>query len=332
MKLLPSLSILCFLILFSGQSDAQLKKGYKLLKKGNYIDAIEAFEADIFNKKANIAVEAEYNLSKIFFDKNFEDYNLEKAYGYAKSALNRQLKLKGKELKKAQKSGLGKLYLENFKRRIVNEAYNVAITEDSYTAYQHFLDEFDGPTPIQFEKVTIWRNKRGLEEVKKKDTYRGYENFRNRYFESLQSYTPETDSLLQMLLFESFMNENGWGQYGKFASKYPDNVYVKDSAAAANFRPIATSKRSSDFKDFIIGFPNSVFADLAVRKIYKLTMHNERLGDYDYFLRTYPNFKDIDALWERYLELYIKREGEGALERFKQNYPQAPKHILKKVK
>lgn len=332
MKIIQLLGLLCFISLISTTTQAQLKKGHKLLKKSNYEDAITAFEVDIFNKKGNIAVEAEYNLAKIYFDKNFEEYNLEKAYEYAKSALERQLKLEGKEMKKAQKAGLGKLMLENYKRQIVNAAYNRAKMEDSYTSYQKFLNDFDGPTPIQFEKVTIWRNQRGFDEMQKKDSYRSYENFRNRYLESLQTYTPKTDSLLQMKLFESFIHENGWNQYNQFASKYPENVYIKDSKAAANYRPIATSKRSSDFKDFIIGFPESIFADLAVRQIFKLTMNGERLGDYDYFVRNYPEFKEIYTLWDRYLTLYLQRNGKDAVAEFIQNYPNAPKRILKKIK
>lgn len=332
MKIIQLLGLLCFISLIATTTQAQLKKGYKLLKKSNYEDAITAFEVDIFNKKGNIAVEAEYNLAKIYFDKNFEEYNLEKAYEYAKSALERQLKLEGKEMKKAQKAGLGKLMLENYKRQIVNAAYNKAKMKDSYTAYQNFLNDFDGPTPIQFEKITIWRNQKGFKEILKKDNYREYENFRNRYLNSLQTYTPKTDSLLQMNLFESFMRENSWNQYNRFASKYPENVYVKDSAAAANYRPIATSNRSSDFKDFIIGFPESIFADLAVRQIFKLTMHGKRLGDYDYFVRNYPNFKKIDALWDRYLTLFLQRNGKESSAEFIQNYPNAPKEILKKIK
>lgn len=332
MKFTQTLGLLCFIGLFTTSLQAQLKKGYKYLKKGNYIEAITAFEVDIFNKKGNIAVEAEYNLARIYFNENFEEYELEKAYQYAKSALDRQLKLKEKDMKKSQKSGFGKLMLENYKRQIVNAAYNKAKSEDSYIAYQYFLDNFDGPTPIQFEKVTIWRNQRGLEEIRKKDSYRGYENFRSRYKEALQTYTPKTDSLLQMFLFESFMHENGWNQYNQFASKFPNNVYVKDSAAAVHFRPIATSNQLSNFKDFIIGFPNSVFADLAVRNIFKLTMDGTRLGDYDYFVRSYPNFKEIKTLWDRYLSLYIQRKGKESATEFIQNYPNTPKDILKKIK
>ncbi len=325
-------AIIFLLLLISQHSFSQLKRGQKFLKKQQYELAITAFENEIFGNKEYIAVQAEHHLAKIYFNKNYEGFSLERAYEYAKSAKKRCTQLSNKELRKLQKQGLNTLTLDHHKRQIVNQAYAEAKAEDSYDGYQYFLQTYDGPTPIQFEKVTIWRNQKGLKKMQEIDRFSSYENFRKSYLEDLQKYTPGVDSVLQMEMFESFIQENSWGQYGRFKAKYPNNVYVKDSVAAAYYRPIATSPRISDFKDFIIGYPNSIFASLAVKQIYKLTMQYDRLGDYDYFVRSYPDFKGIEALWERYLELYLKQQGASAAEQFRQSYPNAPPSIVEKTK
>lgn len=302
----------------------QLKQGYKAIKKSDYETAIKAFEVDVFNKKGHIAVEAEYNLAKIYFTKKYENFSLEQANEYAKRAIDRHDKLDPKEIQKVQKKGLGRLMLENYKRQIVNMAYDRTKAEDNYKAYQHFLTIFDGPTPIQHDKATQWRNQRGLDEASAVNSWNAYEHLYKKHYESIEKYTPHVDSQLQKRMFEAYVNEFGWSAFDRFANEYPNNVYVKDSAAAANFRPIANSSSITTFKNFLIGYPKSFFAKLAIDKIMQLTLQRTALEDYDYFVRTYPKHPNIDEVWKRYYQLFLEIQGADADKDFRKTYPQAP--------
>lgn len=321
---IPLFLLFAFLFCQSSPISAQLKNGYKALKHSDYESAIKAFEIDIFNTKGDIAVEAEHNLAKIYFDKKYENFNLEQAYEYAKQALARHDKLNAKEIDKIQKKGLGRLMLENHKRQIVNEAYNKIRKEDTYKAYEHFLNVFDGPTPIQFDKATQWRNQRGLDEATALGTWNAYEHFYKKHHESCQKYTPHVDTLLQKRMFEAFVSEWGWNAYSQFASNYPENIYVADSAAAANFLPIATSKSIKDFKFFLMGYPKSPWAKLAIDNIMTQTMQGKQIEDYDYFVRTFPSHPGIEKLWEKYFQVYSQQSKKDALSEFKRMYPEAP--------
>jgi hypothetical protein len=302
----------------------QLRQGYKALKKLDYETAIKAFEVDVFNKKGDIAVEAEYNLAKIYFTKGYENFSLEQANEYAKRAIDRHDKSEPKEVQKVQNKGLGRLMLVNYKRQIVNMAYDQTRAADNYKAYQHFLAIFDGPTPIQHDKATQWRNQRGLDEATKLNTWNAYEHLYKKHQESIEKYTPHIDSQLQQCMFEAYITEFGWSAFDRFANEYPNNVYVKDSAAAANYRPIANSSSISTFKNFLVGFPKSFFAKLAIDKIRQLTLQKTTLEDYDYFIRTYPKHPKINLVWKRYYQLFLEQQGRDAATEFRKIYPQAP--------
>jgi hypothetical protein len=302
----------------------QLRQGYKALKKLDYETAIKAFEVDVFNKKGDIVVEAEHNLAKIYFTKGYENFSLEQANEYAKRAIDRHDKLEPKEIQKVQKKGMGRLMLVNYKRQIVNMAYDRTKAEDNYKAYQHFLSIFDGPTPIQHDKATQWRNQRGLDEATRLNTWNAYEHLYKKHYESIEKYTPHVDSQLQQWMFESYVNEFGWSAFDRFAHEYPNNVYVTDSAAAANYRPIANSSSIVTFKNFLVGFPKSFFAKLAIDKIMQLTLQKTALENYDYFVRTFPKHPKINVVWKRYYELFLEIQGTDAEKKFRETYPWAP--------
>lgn len=331
MKISQAALLWVLIFCYTTTAVGQLKQGYKAQKKLDYETAIKAFEVDVFNPKGDIAVEAEYNLAKIYFNSKYENFDLERAYEYSKSALNRHDKLEPKEISKVQKKGLGRLMLENYKRQIVNAAYDKTKADDTYKAYEHFLKTFDGPTPIQFDKATQWRNQRGLDEAVKLNTWNAYEHFYKKHHESCEKYTPHVDSQLQRFMFEAFVEESGWGAYAQFANQYPNNLYVLDSAAAANFLPIANSKSIQQFKNFLVGFPKSPFAKLAIDNIMKLTMESNTLEDYDYFVRTFPNHQGMSRFWERFHELFLKQKNGDSDTEFRKMYPQAPLDKLKKM-
>ncbi len=312
------------LLIISSSAQAQLKQGYKALKKGDYDLAIKAFEVDIFHPKGELAIEAEHQLAKIYFATKYEHHNLEQAYEYAKSALNRLEKLDNNSLKKAQKKGLGLLTLENHKRQIVNAAYTKVTKEDNYKAYQDFLQKFDGPTPIQFDKATQWRNQRGLDDAQKINTFNAYEHLYKKHYESINQYNPSVDTTLQLLMFESFMRDRGWQSYDQFANLYPNNLYIKDNKAAKDFRPIANSQELENFRKFMIGHPNSLYKKLAIDYIYELTMNSQNIEYYDYFVRNHPKYPKIQELWEQFYHIFSQKTGNQATEEFEKNYPNNP--------
>lgn len=306
-------------------ASAQLNQGYKHLKKENFDLAIEAFESDIFNKKADIAVEAEYNLSKIYIDKNYKANDLEKAYQYAKSALKRYNKLNTNEIKNIQKKKLSKASIETLKRKILDEAYDKAKTKKTYEAYEDFFLNFDGNNYTHATKVMAERNKLGLQNAIESNSWNVFENFYRKHHENSSKVSPDIDTLTQLLMFEVYMKEQNWNKnaLSNFSQKYPENLYIKDSISLKKYFVIAQSNKIEDFKKFITGFPNCYYTKLALENIYNLTINSEDIGAYDYFVRSYPDYPYILKLWERYLNVYSK-SNNGNTDDFYKTYPNCP--------
>jgi len=317
------MSFLIILLSSSLNLQAQIKQGWRHLKKSRYDEAIKAFEKDILNPKTIVGIEAEHGLSQIYVNPNYNNYNLDEAYIYAKSAINRYKKLDLSSVHKLQKKNLGILQLQNYQREIINIAYAQAKKEDSYLGYQHFLDVFDGPTPIQEEKITIWRNQKGLELAQSRANWHSFKNIYTKHHESCLKYSPSIGVQLEKDMFETYINERSWRGYATFAAEYPNNIYVKDSVPSIDYRKIATSNELSKYKTFIIGHPNSPFVKLAVDNIYQLTIKSNSIEDHDYFLRIYPTHKKINQLILHYYQL-LKEEVNSTTKAksvFKQMFP-----------
>ena len=319
--------ILCSLLILLPvmTASAQLNKGYKQLKKENFDLAIQAFETDVFNTKTDIAVEAEYNLSKIYFDKKNKVYNLEKAYQYAKSALKRYNSLKNNEIKNLQKKKLGKATIETLKRKVLDEAYNDIKAKNTYEAYENFFLNFDGNTYVNAVKTMIERNKLGLQNAIESNSWNVFETFYKKYHENSMKVSPDVDTLTQLLMFETYMKEQRWSNYAlsHFSQNYPENLYVKDSIPSKKYFEIANSTNAEDFKKFIISYPNSYYIRPAKQNIYRMTIESEDIEAYDYFVRIYPDYPGILKLWEKYLTVFSKLNN-GNSDDFYKTYPNCP--------
>lgn len=329
------------ILIMSTTTTAQIKIGYKYLKKGNYNLAIQAFEKDVFNNKTNIAIEAEYNLSLIYFDKKYDGHNLDEAYKYIKSTLKRFSNLKINETKDLQKKKLGKSKIETLKRQITDAAKKELKTKNTYEAYENFFQNFDGTTDVQAEKLMIIRNELGLIHAIESGNWNSIESFFKKHHENAVKVSPDLDSLTQFLMFETFMNEKGWNlnNFNYFSENYPNNLYVLDSIPSRLYLKIAASKNIEDFKNFINAYPKSYYTRLSIKNIHKLTLSEDDPEDHDayvrsnsdylnlfYFVKNYSkytgvlkdDYPDIRKIWENYIKIY------GNPDEFYKNYPNCP--------
>lgn len=318
-------------LLFSLQINAQIKKGERFLKKGEYDNAIQFFENMVFSNDADEAVMAEYYLSKVHFTTQFENYDLIKAHEFVNSAIKRYEKLEDKDVKNLQKKDIGILTLQSHKKQIVTAAYVKAKKDNTYKSYQDYLNNYEGPSPVQYDNIVRWRNEQGLQEAQHRGRFHFYENLYQKYRESFAKYNPEDFVTLQKELFESYIGEWTWNSYNTFANRYPDNVYIADSAAAVEYRPIANSKNVEDFKTFLIGFPESPFAKLAKDRIMEIALTEDDIELYDYFIRTFPAHPNSNQLIVKYYHKLLGMQEIKTPADFSKIYPDIPINKILKL-
>lgn len=313
-----------FFLITASQVSGQIRKGERYLKKDLYDKAIQVFENTVFDASVDESIIAEYYLAKIHATPEYENYDLEKAHEFIKSAIKRYKKLDDKAIRRLQKKDIGILTLKSQKKQVVTTAYIKAKNLNTYEAYQYFLNNYEGPSPVQYENIIRWRNTQGLKEAQQRNRFHSYQDLYKKHHESFAKYSPENFIVLQQLLFESYINEWSWNSYTTFANNYPQNIYVVDSAAAAEYRLIANSTNIDDFKTFLIGYPNSPFALLAKDNIFASIIEKDNIELYDYALRTFPNHRKINTLVFKYYQKLLSIQEIQSPNDFSKLYPHIP--------
>ena len=126
---LPLLFCCCYFF-----STAQVRDGYRFLKKDEFNSALRAFEAD--REEDKTSVQALYGIENVYADSNFIYSNLDSAYIYTNLALLRYRKLKYDVRKKVQRQ-ISSSEMNTFKRQIEERAVFQASEENTIEAYEN---------------------------------------------------------------------------------------------------------------------------------------------------------------------------------------------------
>jgi len=321
-------SLLC-LFLWVTNSQGQINKGKKYYSKGEYEAAIKAFENDL-EKETSLPVSLEY-LGKIHFDKNYEGYNLDKAYKYTERAIEEFKALTAKDRKKLQKKKVSSIAMSKTLQDIIVTAYQKAKKENTVQTSNHFLELYTEANKQQIKRTHQQRNKLALAQAQKKYTHEAYVKLFKKYEISFMEYSPVLYKEAQKGLLETYIYEKGWAMYPAFEDKYPDNIYVRDQEAAYALIKIYRKKDLKLLQTYMESYPHTPFVKFTKAYMYAIIIEDTELEDYDYFVRQHPNYEDEGKLWKRFYDLYRQEYGQQSVVEFAETYPNYPfKKQLKK--
>jgi predicted Zn-dependent protease len=178
---------------------------------------------------------------------------------------------------------------------------------------------------MQLQHASESRNAIAWDEARKANTAAAYESFWTRYNESCQRYSPVIYAQAERELFESAMRQSEWADYAIFANKFPNNIYVQDSAAAIKMQ-IAIFKNSLEgYKKYLQAYPQSPFAKIALDSVFAHIERERPLEELDFFVRNYPQSIHIQAVWKILYQEFCKTE--SCPNAFYSAYPTAPKPL-----
>lgn len=312
--------ILLFFI--STSLNAQIKKGKKLVEKGDYEAAIEAFEDDL--EKVTSQPISLHELAKIYFTKRYAGYNIEKSYQYISRAIKEYDDLSRANKSKVQGKGLSILSLKKFQSNVVLAAFNVTSKANDLSRAERFLKLYTTAGKQQVEKMTIIRDELAFEEASKQNSFAAFSDFFNQHEITAERFNQDLLIRAQKKLLESYIEEKSWKMYPSFEEKYIDNIYVKDPKAAYALMKIVRKKSLKEYKSFTEAYPNSPFNKFAEDYMFALIMAETNIVDYDYFVRAYPNYEKKEEIWLRFYRLYLQEHGTNAVKEFAQAYPEYP--------
>lgn len=298
------------------------KKGFKALEKSDWNGARTVFES-LLGKDSERPV-AEVGLGQLHANPKFEEYDLKKAYEYYGSALASLKKLDAKTKSKLQEAGYGNMSIAKMRSGIVDKAYEEAKKTNTSSAYGDFLKNYPDASKVQIDNGTKLRDLRGVEEAEKSGKYASFEDWYRRSHESALKLAPETAIRGEKGMLEAFVRQNGWQSFGEFAGTYPDNVYVKDQAAAQAFVQAAIKNQIAEYRGFINRYGQSPFVKIAADSLCSLMLTQGKVDEYDFFVRNYAAHPRINEVWQAFYKAFIEGNGINSVFQFEQNYPGFP--------
>lgn len=316
-------SVFVILLFFISTSlNAQIKKGKKLVAKGDYEAAIEAFEDDL--EKITSQPISLYELAKIYFTKRYDGYDTEKAYQHISRAIKEYEGLSRANKNKVQAKGLSNLSLSKLQNDVALAAFDIAYKAKELAQAERFLEFYTTAGKHEIEKMTKVRNELAFQEASNRNSFSTYADFFNKYEISVERFNEDLLVRAQKKLLESYIEEKGWQFYPSFEEKYRDNIYVRDSKAAYALIGIVRKKSLKEYQAFTEAYPHSPFNKFAKDYMFDLIMEGTNIVEYDYFVRAYPNYEKKEAIWLRFYRLYLQEHGIDAVKEFAQAYPNYP--------
>lgn len=316
----PVFIILLFFI--STSATSQINKGKKLVAKGEYEAAIEAFENDL-EKYTSKPISLQ-ELAKIYFTPKYEGYDIEKAYQYISRAIKEYNELNTSNRKKVHSKGLSKMSMSKFQSDIVIAAFQSIKQTNNLEQTNRFLELYTSAKTQQVENMTKLRDQLAFEDAAKENTFAAYKNFFTKYEITCERFNKNLLIKAQKKLLESYIAEKGWKFYPTFEEMYQDNIYVKDPKAAYALIKIVRKKSLKEYQAYIEAYPHTPFNKFTKDYMFDIIIAGTNLPDYDYFVRAFPNYDKKDEIWLRFYRLYLLEHGAQSVKEFAKSYPEYP--------
>lgn len=223
-KTLHLTAFLIFVIFTSIQ--AQDNEGFDDLDSEDFQTAQTKFEALYKSKKTKVI--GAHGLATLYADDEFEGKDLTRAYVYAAEGTSLYRGLNSKQKSKLRASGWKYRNLLDVKNKISEEVIGNAKSKNTETAYTEVLQNFKLKYADRDELYRL-RNAAVLEAARLGDTYADYAEIYEKYpRKDFTRYTSDIAAMVDLLLFERYVGENGYDNLEQFKEAHPKSYFAKD--------------------------------------------------------------------------------------------------------
>ena len=309
-------------LLTTAPAVAQIKTGIKLLNKGDYAEAMSAFETDLTGDEVAKII-AHYNIGKIYFAEDFGGHNLDSAFYHVNTAGLLQKKMDNSNRSKLSKADADYRMQRTNLRKIVQAAYKQYAAEGTLEAYDHFLTFYEGADRTSESKMSKLRNSLAYKKAVEEDSPEVYEAMLEKYRTNMSKKSPDAYKKMQYKHFESYIREHSWADYDAFAEAFPYNVYVRDEARG-DFEKAKAKNTVHAYKTFVKLFPESAYVHMAANEMASLLIRGNNLDDCEYFVINHADHERVNDVWKRFYQLYVKQNGRESIRLFKYTYTDYP--------
>ncbi len=275
-KTLHLTAFLIFVIFTSIQ--AQVNEGFDALVRKDFQTAQTEFEALYNNKKTKTM--GAHGLASLYAHDEFERKDLARAYDYAVEGTSLYRGLNSKQKSKLRASGWKYKNLLNIKNKIAEEVIGNAKSKNTEVAYDEVLQNFKLKYNDRNDLYRL-RNAAVLEAARVGDTYADYTKIYEKYpRKDFTRYTSDIAAMVDLLLFERYVEENGYDDLKKFKEAHPKSSFAKDGGFNA-FIEANKKGTTAAFEAFFSDNSRSRLIPIAKEKHQQLKKYEliESLGD-----------------------------------------------------
>lgn len=240
---------------------AESKRAFKMLEKGEYDKLIELLDKSI--EKDSINTGAKYVYSLLYLTPKYPDYDIDKSYRFVIEAIEDFANHDEKMIEDLAKLDINDSTLNYQKLQVEQHAFRRAKAKHTLNDYNFFLNTFSGA--IQSDSATTFRNEIAFNDAVNANTFEAFQSFIRTYPEATQIEAAE-DKFEELLYFTKTKDKK-LESYERFLRNNPKTPYR--DAAEKNIFEISTADNDLDsYMTFIERYPQSIMRKKALDLLY----------------------------------------------------------------
>jgi serine phosphatase RsbU (regulator of sigma subunit)/outer membrane protein assembly factor BamD (BamD/ComL family) len=240
---------------------SDLQKGFRAIDKSNYSKAVQIFNGIVTSDSVHVG--AHYGLAKIYFSKDFAEFNLDKAYTHIRIAEREYPNADPKKLTALNNLAIDEHAINQLSGRIDDELFSIAAADNSTEALSNFVRKYPASS-----------NLAAANELLKQLNFFNADasNSENKLAEFIRNNPNSKDldraiKTRNMLAFQKAKAANTVAALNEFMLNYPDAEEVEAAMDALGSLEFLEAKRLNTiaaFDEFLTKYPEAVEYDEAM--------------------------------------------------------------------
>ncbi len=297
-----------FLLFFASALQAQVHKGFKMLDRMRYAEALEAFQEKPRNAREEVM--AAYGLALLYNEPGFSAFSPDEAYKHYLEAEEKYHELSYEQRKKLDEVSL--VLLNNLRRKIEEQAFRMAEAYDNVEDWNLFITTYPKASAKFKGKAQRRRNELLFEQAKKEGTLEAWSRLMSGYGNSLKRYNQELFRQADKALFSAYFTLHDVEDYQAFAKQYPASAFAKPCAETAQepclpdlLKQLEEEGDIEGLFDFAAAYPHTSFQRAAVDVLAELLGRRGTEEECKRFVDLYAGYTSAAReVWMRLYERY----------------------------
>ncbi len=255
-------SIFSLIIIFGPSFlQAESKKAFKLLEKGDYIKLVELLQKSIEKDSSNSG--AKYIFSLLFLTPKYPEYDIDTSYYFINAAIADFEVHDEKEIESLGKLDINDSILHHQKAEVELQAFRRAKALHTIKDYNYFLVHFNGA--IQTENAVELKNEIAYQNAVSSNTFEAFQYFIYNYSDAAQI----TDAKIKFeeLLYRTKTEDKKLESYVRFLRNNSGTPF-RDDAEKNIFETSTADNDLDSYMTFIEQYPNSKMRRKAMDFLY----------------------------------------------------------------